>query len=211
MEVFIYSLIVFSYPMVATSLPSFKQCLGRKVLILGDVGTGKTKMTADLLSEAIETGYAPEITIIDMAPATMTVQGRRIGGRLSEAVTMPKMLRYLSPAKVETPRLSAAGADHLFALAKANHDAIVPPLRQFLAEPSPILFVNDVSIYFQSGSPDILFEAVEKAETFVANGYYGQYLAADYGTGVSRRERELMDLLAAKMDEVINLSKGLGR
>jgi len=207
MEVFIYSFIVFSYQMAAISFPSFKQCLGKKVLILGDVGTGKTKMTAELLSEAIEAGYTADITIIDLGPAKTRVKGRRIGGHLTETMTIPKAVRYLAPARVETPRLSATSADHLLTLAKVNHEAIAPLLKQFLAEPSPILFVNDVSIYFQSGAPDLLFEAVERAETFVANGYYGRYFAFDYGTGVSKRERELMDLLASKMDKVINPSE----
>jgi len=172
-------------------------------LILGDVRTGKTKMTVKLLSEAVKAGYEKDITVIDLAPATTKVRGKRIGGRLSEQMALPKGLRYLAPAKVETPRLSATSADQLLALARANHEAITPLLGEFLAAPSSILFANDVSLYFHSGTPDLMFKAAERAETLVANGYYGRYFAFDYETGISKKERELMDLFAAKMDKVI--------
>mgnify|MGYP001106950002 CR=1 FL=1 len=199
---------LFSCLMVVTSLRSFRQCLGRKVLILGDVRTGKTKITAKLLNEALRAGHESEITVIDLAPAATKVRGRKIGGRLFELMALPKELRYLAPAEVETPRLSASSSSQLLALARANHEAVTPLLRQFLAALSPILFVNDISIYFHSGTPDLMFEAAERAETFVGNGYYGEYFAFDHGTGVSERERKLMDLFAAKMDTVINLQKG---
>jgi len=43
------------------------------------------------------------------------------------------------------------------------------------------------------------------AETVVANGYLGERLRGDFGTGVSLRERDLVLKLADKMDEVIRL------
>jgi len=189
--------------MVISSPLSFRQCLGRKVLILGDVRTGKTKMTVKLLSEAVRAGYGKDITVIDLAPATTKVRGKKVGGRLSELMSLPKELRYSAPAKVETPRLSASSADQLLALARTNHEAITPLLEEFLTAPSSILFVNDVSLYFHSGTADLMFKAAERAETFVANGYYGRYFAFDYETGISKKEHELMDLLAAKMDKVV--------
>lgn len=43
-------------------------------------------------------------------------------------------------------------------------------------------------------------------EEFIANGYYGDHLSEDLGTGVSNKERELMDLLSSRMDKAINLA-----
>ena len=43
-------------------------------------------------------------------------------------------------------------------------------------------------------------------EEFIANGYYGDHLSEDLGTGVSNKERELMDLLSSRMDKEINLT-----
>ena len=184
---------------------SFTEFLGKKILIIGDVGAGKTKLTLELISQAIKAGYAKDTTIIDMAPETKMVNGGKIGGRLIEMMEMPKQLRYLTPKKVETPRLSAQDADHLLHLIKLNHDAILPLLRDYVTKPSKVLFINDISIFFQSGSSEAVLSTVDASETFIANGYYGKYFAFNHGTGVSKTERDLMDLLASKMDKVISI------
>jgi GTPase SAR1 family protein len=182
---------------------SFIEFLGKKILIIGDVGAGKTKLTLELISQAIESEHAKDTTIIDMAPATKMFKERKIGGRLIEMMEMPAQLRYLTPEKVETPRLSAEDAGHLLHLIKHNHDAILPLLQDFVQNPSTVLFINDISIFFQSGSSKAVLSTVEASETFIANGYYGKYFAFDHDTGVSKTERDLMDLLASKMDKVI--------
>jgi hypothetical protein len=48
-------------------------------------------------------------------------------------------------------------------------------------------------------------EALDACETFIANGYHGDSLSEDRGTGVSKIERDLMNRLASRMDVVINL------
>lgn len=184
---------------------SFTGFIGKKILIIGDVGAGKTKLTLELINQAIKANYAKDTTIIDLAPATKIAKGRKIGGRLIEMMEMPNQLRYITPEKVETPRLSAEDADHLLHLIKLNHDAILPLLRDYVDNPSKVLFINDISIFFQSGSSKAVLSTVDVSETFIANGYYGKYFAFDHGTGVSKTERDLMDLLASKMDKVISI------
>jgi len=184
---------------------SFTELCGKKTLIIGDVGAGKTKLTLKLIKQAIETSHTQDTTIIDMAPATKLVKGRKIGGKLSEVMKIPRQIRYLTPKKVETPRLSAKDAEHLLYLIKLNHDAILPLLLDFVNNPSPILFVNDISIFFQSGSSEPVLSAVEASETFIANGYYGKYLAFDYETSISKTEQNLMDMLSNHMHFTIRL------
>lgn len=181
------------------------ELIGKKTLITGDVGTGKTKFTLELVSQAIKEDYTEETTIIDMAPATKLVDSRKIGGRLSEMMEMPKNMKYLTPETIETPRLSAKNAQHLLHLVKLNHNAILPLLQNYLKNPSSILFINDISIFFQSGSHEPILSAVEASETFIANGYYGKYFAFDYETGVSKREQRLMDILSNHMHLTIRL------
>ena len=181
------------------------ELIGKKTLITGDVGTGKTKFTLELVSQAIKEDYTEETTIIDMAPATKVVNSRKIGGRLSEMMEMPKNMKYLTPERIETPRLSAKNAQHLLHLVKLNHNAILPLLQNYLRNPSSILFINDISIFFQSGSHEPILSAVEVSETFIANGYYGKYFAFDYETGVSKREQQLMDILINHMHLTIRL------
>jgi len=170
------------------------------------VGAGKTRLTARLLEEAVDLGLSKEITVIDMAPRTQEIRGRVVGGRLSEVTEACGRVRYLAPRRVETPRLSASSAEELLRMVRLNAERIGPLLEEYLRRPTPILFINDVSLYLQSGSIDPVLRALRRAETFIANGYYGEYFAReDHGTGISRRERELMDLLASQVDIVIRL------
>lgn len=185
---------------------SFADLLGNRTLILGDVRSGKTRLTALLLREAMTLGFTKEITVIDMAPKIATVKGLRIGGRLFEVSKRPEGVRYLAPGRVETPRLSAKGGEELLRLVEENRRRIYPLLRSYISKPSPILFANDVSLYLQSGDLRTLLETVQAASTFVGNGYCGIALAADFSTGISRKERELMDQLAATMDVQIRLT-----
>lgn len=153
----------------------------------------------------MEQGHSREITVIDMAPEAEVYEGKSIGGRLSELTDACRRVRYLSPPKVETPRLRAKIPRELLSMAMLNEERIKTLLDEYLERPSPILFVNDISIYLQSGSIDLILLTANRAGTFVANGYYGERLSADLGTGVSERERALMDALTSEMDLVINL------
>ncbi len=184
---------------------SFADLLGKRTLILGDVRSGKTRLTASLLREAMALGFTTEITVIDMAPKSILVKGLRIGGRLFEPSKRPEGVRYLAPGRVETPRLTARNGEELLKLVEENRKRIYPLLKSFIAKPTPILFANDLSLYLQSGDLKTLYNTTQAASTFVGNGYYGSTLANDFSTGISGRERELMDQLAAAMDIKIRL------
>jgi len=181
---------------------SFKELVGMRTIILGDVGTGKTALTRRLLTEALEEADM-HVTALDFAPPVKVLSGVQVGGFLVEA-EHPR-LRHLKSSLIETPRLSARSGDELIRLAEHNRQITEAMLREFTRSPTEALFVNDASIYLQRGEIDRLWRAFEAAETVVANGYYGEKLKADYGTGLSSREKTLMEELASKMDEVIRL------
>jgi GTPase SAR1 family protein len=181
---------------------SIKEALGRRTLIMGEVGSGKTRLTGKLLEEAVSTGLQG-ITVLDMAPEATTLKGIPVGGTLQGA-TNPKV-RHLKSKDIKTPRLSAGDADELFEYADHNRRMVEENLDEFMRKPTGILFVNDVSIYLQRGEINRLWRVFEAAETVVANGYYGERLKADHGTGLSSRERTLMEELASRMDVVIRL------
>ena len=183
----------------------FDDVVGKKVLITGDVGVGKTKLTIALLEEAIALGLSDKITIIDMAPATVYIQGRKIGGKLVEFSEKLSNVRYLTPQRVETPRLSAKSTRKLLHLVDLNEKRIKPLLNEFVETPTSILFVNDISIYLQSGFDEPILSVMRSSETFVGNGYYGSTLQSDFETEVSKTERRLMNKLVDTVDVVINL------
>lgn len=154
--------------------------------------------------EALEEGYGAQITVIDMAPEQVFLNDSAIGGKILKPGEFK--IRYLDAGDVKTPRLSARSPDELLELAEHNRRTIEGMLNFFIDSPTRILFINDVSLYLQRGSLDLLWSALEKADTAIVNGYYGEKLQDDLGTGVSKRERRLMEKLAAKVDITFMLS-----
>jgi len=187
---------------LALTSTSMSELAGKRTLIVGDVGAGKTIQTRRLLKEALSLGLGP-VTVVDMAPEARMVNGARVGGPLlEENVPGVKVLRNTS---IKTPRLSAVNAKDLVEQALHNAAVIEDLLEQFRASPSPILFVNDVSIYLQLGDLETLWDTIARAETVVANGYLGERLRDDHGSGVSERERREMKELADRFHVVMRL------
>ena len=186
---------------------SLERLLGKRTLIIGDLGSGKTLLTANLLEQAIDMGYRHQITAIDMAPPTMQFQDVRAGGALAEVTKAVLEVRYLRSEEIKAPRIMAKNAEELKRLVEFNKRTIDRMLTEFLLKPTPFLFINDVSIYLQAGETEKIIEAIRKSKTFIANGYFGKRLGEDFGTGVSKMERVLMRKLMREMNEVIALRK----
>lgn len=186
---------------------SLKRLLGKKTLIIGDVGSGKTLLTANLLEQAIDTGYCHQITVIDMAPPAMQFRGMRVGGTLTDVTKAISKVRYVVSGEIKAPRIMAKSAGELKKFVEFNKKTIDRMLTGFMLKPTSFLFVNDVSIYLQAGDAEKIIEAMYKSETFIANGYFGKKLGEDLGAGISKRERMLMSCLMKEMDEVIALRK----
>jgi len=181
---------------------SFKAIIGKKVLIIGEVGTGKTAVMAGLLRQAFSLGLSNEISIIDFAPPRQKVKYVWIGGRLKELIEVPKDVKYFAPRRVEAPRCRARDAQELMRLAKLNAQSMTSIIYDYLRDPTPIVFINDVSLLFQAGELDPVLRVLRECETAIINGYYGEALREDLGTGVSKRERELIEKLAEVVDTV---------
>jgi GTPase SAR1 family protein len=175
--------------------------LGRKILILGDVGSGKTRLTAQILDSLLEKTSVDDITVIDMSPTTIT----GIGGRLSSYTPNALKVRYLVPKVVRAPRIEGKNRDEVISLAEFNKKVIEPLLHEFISRPTTILFINDLSIYLHAGDVEMVIKCLELSNTIVANSYYGQSLLDDKGSGVSSRERKCLEELAYRFDNVLRL------
>lgn len=175
--------------------------LGKRVLITGEVGVGKTRLTARLLEEIVEAVGGENVTAIDMAPTT--VPG--VGARLSAYTDAVKRIRYLAPPVVRAPRLEGRSAEEVLRLAEANRAAIEPLLELYLSSPTPVLVINDLTIYLHAGDVARVVRAMGAAETFLANAYGGTRLSDDKGSGLSERERRLLELLSKLVDLVVKL------
>ena len=176
---------------------------GKKVLILGEVGSGKTLLATRLLKELMSLFDAKEITVIDMAPEAKG----EVGGRISDYVDSIDRVRYLSPKKVYTPRISGASCEQVLKYAELNRKAIEPLLDEFSRNPTRILIINDITLYLHIGRLERILVCINEAETVVATAYRGSKLAEDHGSGISVRERRAAEALATHSDHVVDLDR----
>jgi GTPase SAR1 family protein len=183
----------------------FEELEGRRILITGEAGSGKTALTAQLLLQAMDRLGSGRVTVIDMAPSRRAVGGVQLGGTILIRTGRLRGVRYLRPRRVWAPRLEAEEEREVIRYSRRNAKAIEPLLATFLKAPTPALFINDLTIYLHAGSVDRLLEAIRGAQTFIGNAYEGRLLADDLGSGISRRERELLAKVKGEMDLLISL------
>lgn len=179
-----------------------KEILGKKVLILGEAGSGKTKLAAQLLRELMVLVNPEEITVIDLAPQRVG----EIGGKLTDYVNINSRVRYLSPENVYTPRLAGASPKQVLHYAELNRKNMEPVLGRFIQNVTEVLVLNDVTLYLHSGKLETVLKCVRLANTLLATAYYGSKLAEDLGTGISSREKQLTDKLATSMDLTVKIN-----
>ena len=179
-----------------------KEIRGKKVLILGETGSGKTRLAAKLLREFAILINPEKITVIDFAPQRVG----EIGGKITDYLSMPREIKYLSPKNVYTPRLAGKSPEQVLRYAELNMKNMEPLLREFIRNTTDVLVLNDVTLYLHSGELKIVLKCVKLAKTFLATAYYGSKLANDSGTGISSRERKLTDELATFMDLVVKIN-----
>ena len=177
--------------------------LGRWTLILGEVNTGKTSLCRDVLLQMLQRGLAGRITIIDLAPEipeTMMLNRKMkgIGGKLLPPEK--ENVIYLS-APLVPPRLTSKTEEEAIEIAQQNALKIMNLLEEYNRFARNILFVNDISLSLQAETAERVVKLMRKAETVVANGYYGKKLGASI---LSQRERQEMELLKKYFHQIIS-------
>lgn len=171
-------------------------CRGRRTLILGDVNTGKTRLTRSILEAFAAAGEAQEIALLDLAPGP--VGG--VGGKFPASAAG---VRHLTTAIVP-PRLTGTDEAQVARLATANAGRIEALFDSYLKRPRPLLFVNDATLYLQAGSLERFCELLDSAATAVVNAYHGVHFADG---PLTRRERRLTEALARRCDRVVRTGK----
>ncbi|MEM2843186.1 MAG: hypothetical protein QXZ53_04835 [Candidatus Bathyarchaeia archaeon] len=182
----------------------FLEFLGKKTLIIGEVKSGKTKFTAELIKEAIKLGYKSKIAVVDLAPKIKSFSKEFIGAPLTNYIKINSSIMYLKP-EVKAPRIEGKSKKEILRIAEENVKLIEEAFNEFLRNPKEILFINDVSLYLHKGNLNKLFSILSKPETSILNGYYGVYFNNDLGSGISLREKTLMMKLAESMDLIIEM------
>ncbi len=178
--------------------------LGKWTLILGEVNTGKTSLCRSILQEMLRRGLAGRIAIIDLAPEipeTVMVNRKMkgIGGKLLPPER--ESVIYLSVPLVP-PRLSSKTEQEAIEMAQQNALKIMNLFKEYNLLPRDVLFVNDISLALQAETAENLVKLMEKAETLVANGYYGEKLGSSI---LSQRERQEMDSLKKYFHQIVTI------
>lgn len=184
-------------------------CLGKKILVVGDVNTGKTTLCKRWLSELCQQGLGARIALIDMAPTIPheLALKRGIVGAGGE-LRAPAGSEVLDlRAHLEPPRLSSSTESEALEKAERNAQRIDALLGQ-LEPQRDILFINDVTLYLQARSAASLIDAAgfDTRTTLVANGYRGERLG---GGALTRHETVQMAELEkafAEQGEVVRLT-----
>jgi GTPase SAR1 family protein len=183
----------------------FRDFLGKKVLIVGEVGAGKTTLTVKLIQEACEAGLSRRMTILDLAPGTITSEGMKVSGKISDRIHLPNEIAYLTSDLIKAPRLEGSSREEVLRYADSNLRIFEEIFDKFKKTPTPILFVNDLSLYLHLGEAHRLKELLSEAVTVIVNAYEGNALKADFGSGISDRENVQLSQLKDWMNIVIRI------
>ncbi len=166
----------------------------KRTLILGDVNSGKTQMTLELLDRVIHE-KKDKVAVLDLAPE----KTRGIGGKM-EVPSHPRISYHTT--RIIPPRLTGKNVDEVEVYALQNANAIEELFSAYLKNPRKILVINDVSLYLQKGNLGRLLDVLRMSHTAIINGYYGKALG---DSAFSTREKRQMDRLAEACDRVVRL------
>jgi len=137
------------------------------------------------------------IAVLDLAPER--IQG--VGGKIPLSPGERERMLYISP-QIAPPRLWGKDEEEIQALAQENLRRIEGEFKKLRGRSLRTVVINDVSLYLQAGRAEDLIFSWEKIPTLIMNGYYGRYFGA---SAFSRREREQMEVLISRCDQVFYL------
>ena len=154
-------------------------------------------------------------SILDFAPEKRIVKDRYIGGRIVESFN-EILLEYtnLSPEielmksqilegeQILPPRLLGQNSMEVLENCYSNFKICNSLLLNYLQNPTPILIINDIGIFLHLGGLRTVEKALNLSTTALINAYYGDFIADDYGSYISRREKIMLGLLARKMETI---------
>ena len=169
--------------------------MNRRTIMVGDVNSGKTSQTFEILQMFLEKGYAKKIAILDMG--TNPVRG--IGGKMPPPPDVPVL--YLT-SSISAPRLMGKDPNHIRLLAEENARSIERLFETFQQENREIIFVNDATLYLQAGHLERFLEILNTTSTQIINAYYGDAFS---DSELTRREKKLTEDLMKTCDHLITL------
>ncbi len=172
-------------------------------MIVGDLSSKKTSLLSQLLLNAIDLGYDKKITLIEMCPNKTDYKNIKLASRVNEYVSDFFNINYLTPRTIYWPRIRGNNSKDVIKYSIINSRNLNICLNEFKDKPTRILLINDLNFYLHMGTLAYLLKIISKSSTFIGTCFRSKFPYNDYNTGISRRERRLIDKLTLKMDNVI--------
>jgi hypothetical protein len=182
----------------------YNKLLGRSTLLYGEANTKKTLLTSKFVQFLLESKNIPpkDITILDFAPNLIMFKNLKIGGKVRDFYKLSSRCRYpLIKGEIIPPRLNSKNKKELYTFACDNFRKTFEILNLFIEKSTPLLIINDISIYLQIGSINLILKAISISNTFLGNSYYGSSIKSDYSSLFSLREKQKVESLIKQVDK----------
>ncbi|MBY8990487.1 MAG: hypothetical protein KGD58_07005 [Candidatus Lokiarchaeota archaeon] len=183
---------------------NFDNLVNHSTLLYGETNTYKTYQTSEFVKFLLESKHirSKEISILDFAPSLMEIKNLKIGGQIQDFYKQSSTCNnIIFKGDIIPPRLKSSNKTELYQYARENLKKTSEILNIFNGNPTPVLIINDISIYLHIGSIKLLLNAINKSNTFFGNTYFGSSIKRGYATLFSLRERRKVKSLINKVEQ----------
>ena len=181
----------------------FKNYFGHRTLLYGETNTGKTYYNAKFVQYLLEIKNVnpKEVSILDFAPKLAYFNNLKIGGRIQDYYEDSVKCNNINfEGEIIPPRLRAKNKKEIYDHLCHNFNKIYEIMEIYNISPTPVLIINDISLYLHLGSIKYLIDTINKSDTFFGNSYYGSSISSKFSKLISIREKRKVESLIKNVE-----------
>ncbi|MFX0077331.1 MAG: hypothetical protein ACFE96_17960 [Candidatus Hermodarchaeota archaeon] len=181
----------------------FSSLYGHHTLIYGEISTGKTVYTANFVQYLLENKKIDpkKISILDFAPRLAYFDNLKVGGRIEDYYKNCLKCNVIDfEGEIIPPRLNARNRNEMYSNICKNFAKIYSILEIYNKNPTPILIINDISIYLHFGKNKYLINTINKSNTFLGNSYYGTSITSKFSKLLNIMEKKKVEFLIKNIE-----------
>jgi len=176
----------------------FKNYVGHRTLLYGETNTGKTYCTSKFVQYLLEIKKInpKDISILDFAPKLAYFNNLKIGGRIQDYYKNSVKCNNINfKGEIIPPRLNAKNKNEMYRNICHNFNKICEIIEIYNSSPTPVLIINDISLFLHLGSNQYLINTINKSDTFFGNAYYGSSINSKFSKLISIKEKRKVEFL----------------
>ena len=177
--------------------------VSKKTLIYGETNTGKTFYTAKFIQYLFEIKNInpKDICILDFAPKLAYFNNLKIGGRIQDYYENSVKCNNINfKGEIIPPRLNAKNKNEMYRIICHNFNKIYEIMEIYNSNPTPVLIINDISLYLHLGSNKYLINTINNSDTFFGNSYYGSSISSKFSKLISIKEKKKAESLIKNVE-----------